>query len=135
MLQNYNKKTTNLNFAMMQKIFLSKPSKVWRLIPRFPKLLRPNLKYFSISKIDQHSSERFPLQKLQGQILLMDPGLPNHCDMMLTDVKKEDLLVIAKKLNLPYLVDADMNNEEELHGVLWGDYGRPVVSIITYHNM
>lgn len=115
---------------MMHKIFLSKKSNVWRRIPRFSIVLRTNFKHFSVSSIDRHSLERFQLQKLQGQTLLMDSGLPNYCDIMLTDVKKDDLFVIAKKLNLPYLVDADRKIDEELHGLLWGDYGRPVVSII-----
>ena len=106
----------------MQRIFLSK---ICKLIHPYPKLIQLNFKYYSISKTPG------PPPKNQNGVLLMDPGLPNECDMMLSDVKEKHLYSeIAKKLNITYLENVERRSEEELHGVLWGQYSRVMVPII-----
>ena len=86
----------------MQRIFLSKTAKIWKLMHPYPKLIQLNFKYYSISKTLN------PLPKNQNGVLLMDPGLPNECDMMLSDVKEKHLYSeIAKKLNITYLENVE----------------------------
>ena len=52
---------------------------------------------------------------------------PKSQDILLTDVKKEDLPVISQQMGKVYLYDSDEDQLDFIQGIIYGDYQRSFV--------